>query len=54
MRLMLTISLIALLSGCATLDKDRHINGRQRNNSGLFESLDGWMQKNDINIVVMR
>lgn len=54
MRIIFTISLIALLSGCATLAKDRHIDGRQRNNSGLFESLDGWMQKNDINIVVIR
>jgi hypothetical protein len=54
MKMIILVSLIALLSGCATLDKDRHINGRQRNNSGLFESLDGWMEKNDINVVFIR
>lgn len=54
MKIIMLVCLATLFSGCATIDKDRHINGRQKNNSGLFESLDGWMQKNDINVVVIR
>ena len=54
MKIIILLSLIAMTVGCATIDKNRHINGREKKNSGLFESLDGWMQKNDINIVVIR